>query len=118
MSNAFFIFLSKVLRGKNACSGYTAEQTEIIDKEQLIDNGYAGHLFCADLPDHDVVQQTHKVGNAVLNHDGYGDGQYHFVKIPISYEFVSDVFQESHPHILQDQPAFDNSKFYMHLMKR
>ena len=74
---------------KNTCAGYSSEQAEIVDKEKLVYNGYARHLLCANLADHDIVQKTYKVADAVLNHDRNGDGEHHFVKAFVPDKFVS-----------------------------
>ena len=48
-----------------------AENGQIEHQHQLIDNGNAGHLFRSHTPYHNIVQQSHKIGNAVLNHHGH-----------------------------------------------
>ncbi len=53
--DSLLVSASIILRRKNTCAGYAAENTEIENQDQLIDDGHAGHLFCADLPHHNIV---------------------------------------------------------------
>ena len=62
----------------------------IIHKDQLIDDGNAGHLLRADAADHDIIQQADEVCDAVLDHDGDCNGERHFIKRRISDVFLSE----------------------------
>ena len=80
------IFLSKILCCKNPRSGHPSENTKIIYKNQLIDDRRTGHLLSTDAPNHNVIQKTDKIRNAVLDHDRYCNGQNHQIKLLISYK--------------------------------
>ena len=51
----FIITFSKKLGSKDSRTGNTSENTEIKYKNQLVCNGYAGHLFRTDLTYHNIV---------------------------------------------------------------
>ena len=97
MAYAVRVFLTVVLRRKDPCPGDSAENTEIIDKQYLVDDGNAGHGLGPDLADHDVVQHIHKVCDTVLDHDGDGNGEYHLVEIRITKVFFPE---SSHKNVL------------------
>ena len=97
MTDTFIIFLSKILRGKDSRTGHPAEDTQIVYKDQLIDNCNPRHLLRSDLTNHDVVQQAYKVCDSVLDHDWYGDGKYHLIKLLVSNKFFPYVSQHKSP---------------------
>ena len=82
------VFLTEILRGEDPRARYAAKQTQIIDKDQLIDDGNAGHGFRADPADHDIVQKVYEISDAVLHHDGHGNRQNHLIESSVAYEFV------------------------------
>ena len=47
--------LPKILCRKNTSARHAAKNAQVIDKNQLVYDRYARHLFCANLPDHNVV---------------------------------------------------------------
>ena len=75
------VALSEVLSTEYPCAGEAAKDAELKYEQKLIGDGYAGHLFRADLPHHNIVQKAHKVGDALLNDDGQHDPQNLPVKI-------------------------------------
>ena len=90
MAYAFRVFLTVILRGKNPCAGDCSENTEIIDKQDLIDDRNTGHGFRTDPADHNIVQQIYKVCNTVLDHDRNGNGKDHFIKSRVAKIFFSE----------------------------
>ena len=80
------ILLSEILGCKNPCTGYPAENAEIIHKDQLIDDRRTGHLLCTDPPDHNIIQKTDKIRDTILDHDRHRNGQNHQIKLLIPYE--------------------------------
>ena len=80
------IFAAVKLRPKDTDAGNSAEYCQIKDQQKLIDNGNPRHLLRADTPYHDIVQKPHKVGDAVLDHDGHGDSQRHPVEGSVAYQ--------------------------------
>ena len=50
-----------------------------------IHNGNTGHLLRAQPSHHDIIQEAHKISDTVLEHNGDGHCQNHFIKC-----FVSD----------------------------
>ena len=84
------IFLPEILSCKNSRTGNPSENAEIIHKDQLIDDGNAGHLLRADAADHDIIQQADEVCDAVLDHDGDCNGERHFIERRISDVFLSE----------------------------
>ena len=74
------IAAAEKLCAENARAGDGTKNGKVEDKNQLIDDGDTGHLLRADPADHDIIQQTDKIGDAVLNHDGDGNGKDHFIE--------------------------------------
>ena len=68
-------------------SGKGTENAKLKNELQLIGDGHARHLFCPDLTDHDIVQKTDKIGDALLN----DDRQHHLQNPPVKIS-GSDVF--------------------------
>lgn len=69
-------------------AGNTAENADIKDKDQLVDDGDSRHLFGADLSHHNIIQKADKAGNGVLNDQRDSQSQHIPVKLPVSDEFV------------------------------
>ena len=90
------IAASAILRSKNTGAGNTAEDAEIIDKQELVDDGDTGHLVGADPADHDIVEEAYKVGDAALYHDGDSNCQNHMVKSRCSDILFSDAHKGAH----------------------
>ena len=89
MADTFFITLAEVLGCEDTGTGKAAENTQIIDEHQLVDDGYPRHLLRADLPDHDIVQHIDKIGDAVLDHDRDGNRKQPPVECPVAKIFIS-----------------------------
>ncbi len=87
LAHPLMVSLPEILRREDARTGHAAKNAQIVDKYQLVDDRHARHLFCADLPDHNVVKQADKVGDPVLYHDRHRDHQHHLVKVPVPNEF-------------------------------
>lgn len=87
LANPLMITLSKILCRKNPCTGDTAKYAKVVDKNQLVYNRHARHLFCANLPYHDIVKQADKISDAILYHDRHRNHQHHPVKIPVPNKF-------------------------------
>ena len=64
-----------------------AKNEQAKDKDVLVDDGNARHSFGAKSSHHNVIQQAHKIGDAVLNHDGNRNGEHHAIEF-----FVADIF--------------------------
>ena len=86
VADALVILGAVELGGEDTRAGACAEDAQVEYEQQAVDDGNAAHGNGADLPDHDVVQQGHKVGDAVL--DDNGDG---YPKDPAVKRLVSDV---------------------------
>ena len=86
MADTLVILGAVELGGEDTRAGACAEDAQVEYEQQAVDDGNAAHGNGADLPDHDVVQQGHKVGDAVL--DDNGDG---YPKDPAVKRLVSDV---------------------------
>ena len=87
VAHAPVVAAAEKLGAEDARSGDSAEDAQVENEQQRVGNGDAGHLLRADPSDHNIVQHTHKLRDAVLDHDGDGDGQSHFIKCPVSDEF-------------------------------
>ena len=83
------ILLPKVLCRKNTRSGHPSENTQIIDKNQLIHNGSPRHLLRADPPDHNIIQQTHEIRDSILDHDRNSHSQNHHIKLPVTDKLLT-----------------------------
>ena len=75
MPDTLVILGPVILCRKNAGACQAAENAQIIDKEQLIDNGHPGHLLCAHPADHDIVQKRDKIGDGILHHHRDSNGK-------------------------------------------
>ena len=89
LSHTLIILLSKVLCSKNTRSGYPSENTQIIDKNQLIHNGSPRHLLRTNPPDHNIIQQTHEIRDSILNHDRNSHSQNHHIKLPVTDKLLT-----------------------------
>ena len=85
LPNALLVSLAVKLCCQDPCTGYTAQRTEIEDKDELVHNGNAAHRLRSDLPDHDVVQHGDKVCYDILDQDRHQDGEYPPIEVPIPY---------------------------------
>ena len=99
--HALMIPLSVKLDTKDPGGGQSAKDGQVKDKDQLIDNGYAAHLLRSHPPDHNIVKETYKIGNAVLDHDGHR----HLQNAPVKL-FITDQLTHVNPKIL---PAYSVS---------
>ena len=73
IADAVIIPAAVKLGGKNTRTGGSAENAEIKNKDDLVDNGHAAHRKRANLTDHDVVKQGYKIGDSVLDDNGNGN---------------------------------------------
>ena len=73
MADSIMVSAAEKLGAKDSCAGDHPENADIIDKQQLVHNGHARHLFRAHHSHHNVVQKADKICDAVLNHDRHGD---------------------------------------------
>ncbi len=89
MPDPLVILFPIKLRRKDPRARYRAKNSQIVNQQQLIDNGNAGHLLRPDLPHHDIIQQTHKIGDPVLDHNGNRYSQRHPVKLLRTKIFLS-----------------------------
>ena len=69
---------------KNPGTGYCPENCQIIYQQKLVHNRNAGHLLRSDTPHHNIVQKTHKVRDAVLNHDRHNHPKNHRIECTTS----------------------------------
>lgn len=90
LPHAVPVALAVILRTENARAGHRTEDGEVKHKDQLIDDGNAGHLLRADAADHNIIQQADEVCDAVLDHDGDCNGERHFIERRISDVFLSE----------------------------
>ena len=100
MPQAVMVSPAVELGAENARAAGAAEETEVKDKQQLIDDGDAGHGFRADPPYHQVVQQVDKGGNRVLQQQWQRQRRDGPVKLTISDQFFhsnSPVFRDVRP---------------------
>ena len=89
---AFVIPFSKKLSAKNTGAGDAAENTDIKDKHQLVDDGHTGHLLRTHLAHHNVVQKTHKAGDGVLDDHGERKKDHIAIKLPVTYKSLFKTF--------------------------
>ena len=91
MADALVVPGALELGGENSSPGGGAEDAQVENKHQLVDDGNAAHRQGAHLAHHDVIQQGYKIGDAVLDDDGHHNGHHPPVKGP-----VADVTLQSH----------------------
>ena len=77
---------AKELSRKDARAGHRAEHAQIEHKQQLVDDGNAGHGFRTHLTYHHIVKHTDKTGDDVL----YQHRHHHRHKLSVK-SFVSYV---------------------------
>ena len=80
--DADVVALAVILRRQDACARQTAKRAQIVDKNQLVDNGNAAHGLGSNLADHDVVQQGNKLCNDILDQNWHQDNRHPAVKVP------------------------------------
>ena len=73
MADAVVVMRACVLRGEDARTGETAENTEVEDEKHVVDDGDGGHGNRADGADHQIVQHAHDVRDRVLDDHRYDD---------------------------------------------
>ena len=73
MPDAHVVTGAVKLGGEDSRAGAGAEDAQVEDKQQPVDDGHAAHGNGAHLAHHDIVQQGDKIGNAVLDDNGDGD---------------------------------------------
>ena len=93
--HAVAVALAEKLCAENARAGHAAEHAEIEYEHELIRDRHARHLLCADLSDHDVIEQTDKVRDAVLDHDRNGKRKNHGIECFIADKFLFEVHSYS-----------------------
>lgn len=72
-----------------ACTQYYEDGREINDE---IHNRSAGHRFCTDSSDHNIIQQTYKICDAILDHNWNCNRKNHQIKLFISDELSKKTF--------------------------
>ena len=66
VSHALLVVFPIVLGGKDPRPGKAAEDAEIKDEDELVDDGHAGHWLRTHLAHHHIVQQAHKICDHIL----------------------------------------------------
>ena len=89
VAHTVMISAAEKLCAKNSGTGNRAENRQIKYKNQRVGNRNAGHLLRSDPSDHDIIQHTHKLGNAVLYHNGNRYRQRKLIKRTIPEIFFS-----------------------------
>ena len=84
--HAFVVVLPVKLRREDAGSRKAAEDTEVKNKQKLVDYRDTGHRLSPHLTDHDVVKQAHEVRYYILYEDGQHYGGESLIKRPVSYQ--------------------------------
>ena len=80
VAQTFSIGLAEELSGEDTRPRKSAEQAEGKDEDQLVGDAYPRELLRAKATDHHVVQEVDEIGNPVLDDDGNGDAQDHFIE--------------------------------------
>ena len=70
VAHAPVVAAAEKLGAEDARSGDSAEDAQVENEQQCVGDGDAGHLLRADPSDHNIVQHTHKLRDAVLYHNG------------------------------------------------
>ena len=58
---------SEKLRAEDGGTGQSAEDGQIVNKDQLVHDRHAAHRYGAESADHEIVEQGYKIGNALLD---------------------------------------------------
>ena len=80
VSDTVVILLAEKLSSEKSGTRNRAEDTQIKDKQKLIDDRYTRHLLGSDSSHHYVIQQTDEIGDGVLYQDRNHDREQVFVK--------------------------------------
>ncbi len=75
VTDAFCVAFAVILCGEDADAGGRTEDQQVEDEDQLVCDGNAGKCICADLADHEVVEQVDEIRNCILHH--HRDGDHH-----------------------------------------
>ena len=94
MANTIVILCAGKLRSKNTGAGKSAEDTEVENKQQLIDDGHSRHLKRADTANHHIIKQTDDVGYRILNDNRQNDCNH----LPVKSTVADKCTAESRPH--------------------
>ena len=84
VADALMVLGAEILGGKDAGAGTGTEKAQVEHKQQSVDDGNTAHGNGTYLTNHDVVQQGHKIGDAVLDDNRNGDGKDIAVKCPVA----------------------------------
>ena len=75
VADALVVLPAHKLGGEDARAGGRAEDAQVEDEHELVDDGHAAHGDGAHLPHHHIVQHLDKICDAVLDHHGQSHGQ-------------------------------------------
>ena len=76
---AVIVLFSVKLSRKITRTAHCAENAEIKNKQQLINNGHTCHFESSDPTDHYIIKHTYKICNTALNHYRYRNCKHPFV---------------------------------------
>ena len=91
VTHAFRIIFPVKLCSKDAYAGEAAEDAQVENEHELVEDGDAGHGICAETADHDIVEHVHEIRDALLDHDGNCDRQNFPVEIPVAEIFAAHI---------------------------
>ena len=80
MAHTVGIAFAEELRAVDARAAHAAEDRQAEYHHHLVCDGSRGDGFCAETPDHDVVQQGYKGSDELLDDDGNQQGYDAFVE--------------------------------------
>ena len=89
VAHALVILRSGVLRGKDARACQPAEDAQVEDEQQLIDDGDRRHLQRTHAPNHHIVQQADDVTHRILNDDGHDHRNHLCIECAIADELMA-----------------------------
>ena len=100
VSHTLLIVFPVILGGEDPRPGKAAENAEIKNKDQLVDDGHTGHGLRAHLAHHHIVQQTDKICDHIL----YQHRRHHREKLAVKSP-VADKASQIHFTPLKKQSA-------------
>ena len=92
VAHPLIVLLAEELGAEDGGPSQAAENGQVENEYNLVDNGHPGHGGGAQAAHHHVVQQVDKLGDALLDDHGHQQGQHGGVERPAANQFFPQAF--------------------------